>query len=464
MTSDLLLLRPRVPDELRSCFARLRIGAQRLARVPLTDLLDRLGRLAGLWRPGGEAHTRAAALLDEVYGSATVAAALTGLHLALRPDVLRSALQQELGRADLLDTWSSDPQGTGFVRGYPLGVVTQVLAGNVFLGGVIALAQALLTRNAVLLKLSSADSGFTELFVRTLLSADDGVLAEAVAVCAWSSAQDEFNQVVREEADAVVVWGGQAAIDSYPVASCRGLVIHYGPRLGIGFVLAGVDLHAALAWDVALWEQRACSSPRLLFVEAGDSLPERVAAGLSEALREVRGRLPAKPLSLDDKAEVLSLRELAAWQEGARLFATPGSMDHTVLLADTPPEAVPLGYRTVRIVPFAGLPSVQELLLPYRAGLQTAVLAAPPERWPEAVDVLARAGITQIAAAGSAAARFLGLPHEGEFALRRLVRLVGIDLGTPPLSQPGRALPVMVGERLTGTPPGSASALRSVGR
>ena len=49
-----------------------------------------------------------------------------------------------------------------------------------------------------------------------------------------------------------------------------------------------------------------------------------------------------------------------------------------------------------------------------------------------------------VAAAGSAAARFLGLPHEGEFALRRLIRLVGIDLGTAPLSQPGRPLPPVV--------------------
>jgi hypothetical protein len=57
------------------------------------------------------------------------------------------------------------------------------------------------------------------------------------------------------------------------------------------------------------------------------------------------------------------------------------------------------------------------------------------------VDALARAGVTQIAAAGSAAARFLGLPHEGEYALRRLVRLVGIDLGAGPLTAPERLPP-----------------------
>jgi phenylacetate-CoA ligase len=395
-------------------------------------------------------------MLAETFGPPTVAAALAGLHQALQPAVLGRAVEQELGRADLLDRWRTDFTGAGLVRAYPLGVVAEVLAGNVFLGGVIALAQALLTRNAVLLKLSSADSGFTELFAATLMDADDGMLADAIAVCVWSSKEESLNQVVRDEADAVVVWGGQAAIDAYPAERCRGRVIHHGPRLGVGFVLEGVDLEAALsalAWDVALWEQRACSSPRLLFVEdrAGDGkYPAQVAAGLSAALTGVRAALPARPLTLDDKAEVLALRELADWQDGARCFAAPQSMDHTVLLGDRAPDSVPLGHRTVRVVPFTDLGHIQTILAPYRAGLQTAVLAAPRSRWPDAVDELARAGISQVAAAGAAAAaRFLGLPHEGEFALRRLVRLVGIDLGMPPLCQPDRPAPDVV-ETLTG--------------
>ena len=55
-------------------------------------------------------------------------------------------------------------------------------------------------------------------------------------------------------------------------------------------------------------------------------------------------------------------------------------MDHTVLLGDRAPESVPLGYRTVRLVPFTGLGHVRDLLAPYQAGLQTAVLAAPLPR------------------------------------------------------------------------------------
>src|SRR5439155_25019490 len=133
-----------------------------------------------------------------------VEAALAALALGMSPPALTAGLRRELGRADLLETWQPDEYGVGLVRGFPLGVVAQVLAGNVFLGGVIALSQSLLTRNAVLLKLSREDSGFTDLFAHTLRQADEhGALSGAVTVCSWESSQEALNEVVRAEADAV---------------------------------------------------------------------------------------------------------------------------------------------------------------------------------------------------------------------------------------------------------------------
>jgi len=436
---------PRTPDELRECFARLRIAARNLRPLKLSYILEILGRLSQLWAPGTAYHRHAAAMLSGALSDRAIEAALAGLSLGLTPEVAAAGLSRELGRVDLLDTWQADDHGIRHVRGYSRGVVAQILAGNVFLGGAIALGQALLTRNAVLLKLSREDSGFTALFAEALREEDpQGTIAAALAVCSWDSRSEELNEVVRAEADGVVVWGGAAAIAAYPADRCRGRVIHYGPRLGVGLVLAGADLSTALpslAWDVALWEQQACSSPRLLLVEDADgerTLPRQVASGLVEALAAIRPTLPPRPRSLDEKAEVLSIRELAWWTEQAEVFAPEGSMDHTVLLARCPPQEVPIGYRTVIIVPIPDLAQVPAALSPYRTGLQTAVLAAPPERWPGAMDVLVEAGLTEVAAAGAAAARFLGLPHEGDFALRRLVRLIGIDLGAGPLTYPGR--------------------------
>jgi hypothetical protein len=213
----------------------------------------------------------------------------------------------------------------------------------------------------------------------------------------------------------------------------------------LGIVAEGFELETGLgdlAWDVALWEQKACSSPRILFVEDVSStgeFPRRIAEGLNAALSKITGEIPPEPLSLDDKAEVLSIREFADWRQKAEVLAPEGSMSHTVLHLKELPDEVPVGYRTVMIVPLVKIEDIPAALSPYREVLQTAVLAAPANRWPGVVEQLVQAGITQVTAPGSAAARFLGLPHEGEFALRRLVKLVGVDLGAGPLVSPARS-------------------------
>jgi long-chain-fatty-acyl-CoA reductase len=439
------VLQPRSADELRQAFAGLRNSAEGLAALPLSELLAPLDRLAAMWSPGTARYEKACEMLTGVFSRRAVEAALQSLALGMRSDVLAAELQRELGRADLLEKWEPDAHGVGFVRGYPLGVVAQVLAGNVFLGGVVAVAQSLLTRNPVVLKLSREDSGFTALFAESLLEADPSLrVASAVRVCRWESKREELNAVVREEADAVVVWGGAAAVAAYPQEKCRGRVIHYGPRLGVGVVLHGFGLEAALpalAWDIALWEQRACSSPRVLFVRDADgsgTLPRRVAEGLNAELERVRAELPPRPLTLDEKAEVLSFRELAYWSGEGAVCAPDGSMSHTVLCVPNLPADIPLGARTVLVVPFRKNRDLPELLRPLRDHLQTAVLAAPPSLWQDGVELLVKAGCTQVTAPGAASARVVGLPHEGEFALRRLVKLVGVDLGIGPLACPHR--------------------------
>jgi phenylacetate-CoA ligase len=443
--TDAVVLQPRTADELRDVFARLRKAGAQLAQLSLDSLLQPLDALARMWQPGSAWHRQACDCLAGAFTQRAVEASLQGLALGLTRPVLLAELQRELGRADLLDRWQPDEWSIGHARGFPLGVVAQVLAGNVFLGGVTALAQSLLTRNAVLLKLSREDSGFTALFIQALRQADSaGVVSAALAACSWSSEQEPLNEVVRQEADAVVVWGGESAVAAYPAERCGGRVIHYGPRLGIGVVLAGVELSQALpalAWDVALWEQKACSSPRVVLVEDADgsgALPREVAHGLSRALTAVRSALPPRKLSLDEKAEALTIREIAWWREQVQVVTTEPGLDRTVLLAREPPLDVPLGHRTVVVAPLPGLDHLSQLLAPYRGGLQTVTLAAPPDRWSAAVSALVSAGMTQVSAAGAAAARLLGLPHEGEYSLRRLVRLVGIDLGVGPLTYPGR--------------------------
>src|SRR5256885_975271 len=83
-------------------------------------------------------------------------------------------------------------------------------------------------------------------------------------------------------------------------------------------------------------------------------------------LATMRTAFPPRPLTLDEKAEVLSIRELAWWTVRATVHAPDNAMDHTVLLVSLSPQEVPVGYRTVIVVPVPDLAQVPELLRPYR--------------------------------------------------------------------------------------------------
>ena len=59
--------------------------------------------------------------------------------------------------------------------------------------------------------------------------------------------------------------------------------------------------------------------------------------------------------------------------------------------------------------------------------LQTAGLICAPEERAELTDLLCRAGLTRVTRAGSMSAAFAGENHDGEYSLRRYIRIVDIE-------------------------------------
>ena len=59
--------------------------------------------------------------------------------------------------------------------------------------------------------------------------------------------------------------------------------------------------------------------------------------------------------------------------------------------------------------------------------LQTAGLLCTPEKRDELTGLLARAGLTRITRAGTMSAAFPGEAHDGEYPLRRYLRIVDVE-------------------------------------
>lgn len=66
-------------------------------------------------------------------------------------------------------------------------------------------------------------------------------------------------------------------------------------------------------------------------------------------------------------------------------------------------------------------------LFPQRGRLQTAGLICPPQEREALCRLLARTGVTRITTAAHMSEPFLGECHDGEYPLRRYLRLVDVE-------------------------------------
>lgn len=244
-------------------------------------------------------------------------------------------------------------------------------------------------------------------------------LAAACAVIPWPGGNEALESAAYGLADRLLVLGSDATVMSL-ARRFPGRVHGYGTGLSMGIVTAGARHPAtarALAMDVAAWDQQGCLSPHGAFVEG--SFPEVaefgawVAAGLARLEAELpRGPLPA--------AEAARLRNFRAEYEARSLAGEPvwlaasrASLAWTVVVEGVDAFRPSILNRTVLLWPLARLEEMTERLLPWRALLQGAGVAAEPGRAGEMERHVRAAGFPWSAPLGTLQAPPLRWPNKG---------------------------------------------------
>lgn len=342
-------------------------------------------------------------------------------------DALQRLLDTELGDSRVLDGFASnDPDDSRARRalGHPL--LLQVLASNVPGVGVTALVRGLLARSGVLCKSASAEPFLPALFAH-LLSAEAPLLGETVAVSWWPSESTTHEwSVWSRRSDMAIVYGGPEAVAGVRSALPAGTeLLTYGPRVGIGVVLADAsrDLDAArgLARDVCAYEQRGCVSPRIVFVVGGDA--QAFAELLARGLEEETERQPPPEL---DPAEAIAIRNLRTEREfdettGRRLLSSEPDLRWTVLVD---PEPLIEATSLPRVVQLCTTESVGDLLTalqPLKGHIQALGYAGEPgiDRLAEGAAEL---GVSRVAPFGQVAWPPVDWRHDGRYQLLPLLR------------------------------------------
>jgi len=345
----------------------------------------------------------------------------------LRRESLEAKLSAELGPAPFGPR--EFPRTAAHVL--PLGVLFHIAPGNMPGLPVYTALEGLLTGNINLVKLPHGDKGLSLAAFR-LLAEQEPALAPYLYAFDLPSGQREDLKTLAGLADGLLVWGGDGAIQAARALAGPGCkLIEWGHRLSFAYLSGYEDKErelSALAGHIVETGQRLCSSCQVIFLDTEDR--EEGIAFCREFLPYLERAAARRPgpgagaaASLSGHTALLE-RIVDGRAEGEMLLAGKGCS--VVFRPDRELELSPMeGNVLVKLLP-------QRELLPalrrQKGRLQTAGLLCAPERREALTGLLARAGLTRITRAGSMSASFPGEAHDGEYPLRRYVRVVDVEL------------------------------------
>ncbi len=311
---------------------------------------------------------------------------------------------------------------------YPLGVLLHIAAGNVDVLPAYSVIEGLLSGNVNILKLPMGDSGLSVRILHELVLTEPE-LADYIYVFDVPSTETETLKKMADLCDAVVVWGGDAAVKAARVlADVDTKIIAWGHKLSFAYAECDADDKQlrALARSVCETNQLLCSSCQGIFVNTGSrDEQEKFAERFFRILLEENRR--AVPIDYGMKAKnAINIynERLEKNITGHKVLCKDGV---SIIICDDSNLQLSYLYRSLWIkrLPIDDLFTLKH----YKNHLQTAaVIANDPSDRKQICDILAKAGVVRITSAGAMSETISGAAHDGTYALREYSRIVETDI------------------------------------
>jgi hypothetical protein len=345
-------------------------------------------------------------------------------------EALEFQIEQETGW-EAIDGWATVTKPNGEVsrvRAFPPRLA-HIVAGNTPAVTVTTIVRGALSKGVHLLKLPSNDLFTASAVLRTMVDlAPDHPTTRSFSAVYWRGGDERVESAIMRPQyfDKLVVWGADSAVHGAQRYAGPGFeIVSFDPKVSISFLGREAyrsddalnDAAERAAIDVSIFNQDACAASRFIYaegeIEEVDGFCERLA-------RELRIERPlasaaAAPLPGDLKQEVECLRDL---EPIYRLWGdTLGG--GLVIRSEDPVDFYPIS-KTVNVVP---VPNLREAVRRSNVATQT-VGIYPGERAADLRDSLASMGVQRIVTLGEVASGMEGLPHDGFYPIRRVMRWV----------------------------------------
>lgn len=282
---------------------------------------------------------------------------------------------------------------------------------------ILAIVKALCNRSAIFCKTPSSEPLFAALYAQSFADVDKKI-ADCIAVTPWEGGKPEFHNLEnfiyneRTEKDVVILFGNINVAESIkqkinPTAKFKQFT------RGISFGVIGKEMlkkekvdnvvrDAALA--VCMYDQRACFSPQLYYVERGGEIsPEKFSGLLAKKMQELEANLPRGDISFDASAtlaELMSTYELQDLIGNAKMYEirNNGEQAGAVIYQKDKRFETSCLYRVIKTKPVNNISEIPRLVksstsLEY---IHTVGVATSEERKKELEKDLKKLGINRV--------------------------------------------------------------------
>ncbi|HXH75017.1 MAG TPA: acyl-CoA reductase [Bacteriovoracaceae bacterium] len=419
------------PWESDSAWKDLSLQKLKLARTPVSEIIDILDSFSKLWNPESPYFKEALLKLESSSGFSPleVRKTLSILPVLLSKESLGKRVKAEFFPSDILDRFSKTPHFSGQVRAMPLGTLLHVTAGNVFLSSIDSLLMGLITKNLNILKVSSQNTFFPLFFAEKLAAHDTRkVISDKFAVLHWKGGDETVEKLFKAKVDGILAWGGDEMMDAYS----KGLAPHvkflgFGPKISLQLMtksgLKDKNLNAVaekIVADILPWDQSACASPQNLYIQEGINENE-----LMQALELAFSAAPAMGnIDADESVEIMKEKFRGMYSElmeGGKVSHGDNYLLHLEQNKFIKPSPL---HRSLIIKRFKDLEDLFTHLSPFSYYLQSCSYLVAKDEKDAYLEMLSMAGIKRFAPLGTITFGMEGAPHDGRTVLRELTHMV----------------------------------------
>ena len=304
----------------------------------------------------------------------------------------------------------------------PLGILFHIAAGNVDLLPAYSVVEGLLVGNINILKLPTGDNGLSILLLKELIK-EAPILKDYIYVFDVPSTEIETIKELSSLADATIVWGGdEAQKAARQFVDIHSSIISWGHKISFSYVDMNVkdEEIEALCASICLSNQLFCSSSQGIYVDSDDKADlDKLAKRVLPIFAKVSNKMNTLPLTMKAKNSLLLYNEKL---EGNidNIYRDSGV---SIIIKDD--NELELSYLFQNIwIKSLKREDIVKMLKVNKNLLQTVSVNEGIKNKEDVFRLLIKAGVTRITKLGDNSRMITGESHDGEYALRRYIRIV----------------------------------------